>query len=319
MAGTAGSQIQDNEQEYQYTLPFITPAGHELSFYDTPGNQRLVIKHTSGSHLEFKQDGSIFLKSVKDLHTHGSVLSAEKGGAGGSAKGSDSSTIRYDTDMNIEVNGRLHITAKTLEVDVGDNTKVITGTDLMLTGNNIEAKADENVSINGTKSVYVDTKDYVERSVSHIQEDGTKEDKGKGGVNIQKVYGNTIIQNDDPTGGITIASKGYLNLVCGQERVDLVGNFTETPSTEAIGTFTQIVTPPSGGPLNKSKIPGDKVTVTATGVSDTIGGPGSSVNPKAGYQQIVTTGDRIRTVAGGNEMVTISGIQVIKATKIFLN
>ena len=46
-------------------------------------------------------------------------------------------------------------------------------------------------------------------------------------------HGNTIIQNDDEDGGITITSKGYLNLVVGKERVDLVGDWSKRPSEES--------------------------------------------------------------------------------------
>ena len=48
MSGKAGSQIEDQNQEYQYSIPWVTPAGHEISFYDTPENQRLVVKHACG-------------------------------------------------------------------------------------------------------------------------------------------------------------------------------------------------------------------------------------------------------------------------------
>ncbi len=79
----AGSKITDDAQEFQFSLPFISPSGHEFSFYDTPDNQRLVIRHTSGSHMEFKADGSVFIKAVKDLHTHSSVASSQSAMAGG--------------------------------------------------------------------------------------------------------------------------------------------------------------------------------------------------------------------------------------------
>ena len=75
---SAGSKIKDDKQEYQYTIPWVTPGGHEFTFYDTPENERLVIKHASGSRLEFKADGSVFLTSVKDMHTHASILSSTK-------------------------------------------------------------------------------------------------------------------------------------------------------------------------------------------------------------------------------------------------
>ena len=62
---SAGSKIKDDKQEYQYTIPWVTPGGHEFTFYDTPENERLVIKHSSGSRLEFKADGSVFLTAQK--------------------------------------------------------------------------------------------------------------------------------------------------------------------------------------------------------------------------------------------------------------
>ena len=85
------------------------------------------------------------------------------------------------------------------------------------------------------------------------------EEEGKGGVNDEGLYGNTVIQNDDPNGGITIASEGYLNLVCGKERVDLVGKFTTKPSEQARGTFTtRVFAPKPKGVLDVAEdMPGD--------------------------------------------------------------
>ena len=319
MSGKAGSQIPDQEQEYQYSMPFTTPSGHELSFYDTPENQRLVVKHTSGSHIEFKADGSVFITAVKDLHMSGSSLSEPSTGGGATSGGADTTTMRYDTDMNVEVGGTM-----------GETTKVISGTDMILTANNIEEKANENIAIEATKSVYVDTKEYRERSVSHRVEEGTMEDTGAGGgINYMNVKGNFVINNTDPNGSITLMSAGYLNLVCGQERVDVVGQYTPTPSALGVGTFTQIVkmpTPPM--PLNKSKL-GDYVFTSTGGAAYTysLTNPGSMINPTAGLQQTVTTGLMQQSVLAGirnrlvvgAENVTIAGIQKVTAAMIFLN
>ena len=326
----AGSKIEDDKQEYQYSMPFITPSGHELSFYETPDNQRVVLRHTSGSHIEFKTDGSVFIKAVKDLHMHGSVLSEDKSTAGGTAKESDATTMRWDTDLNLEVGGTLHITAKRLEVDIMETTNIISGADFVNTAKNITEKATENVTIEGTKSIYVDTKEYRERSVSHRVEEGTMEDGGEGGINYSNVSGNYVINNTDPTGGITIMSAGYLNLVCGEERVDLVGNYTDTPSSKAKGTFTTIVTKPSpAGELDVSSMPGDYYFESDAGAYYNYAklSGGSSGSSSDGLKMDVTlgnmtqnvaAGNRVRTVSG-NETVTIGGIQRITATQIYLN
>ena len=320
---TAGSKIKDEKQEYQYSLPFVTPSGHELTFYDTPENERVILKHASGSRLEFKADGSVHLTVVKDMFIHQSIASTE----GTQQKPADASNIRVDTDLNLEVQGRLSIRATSIDIEAGEYIKSYAGTDYTIQGNNVIEKATESIALEGTKSIYVDTKEYRERSVSHLQEEGTKEDGAQGGLNVVNVYGNAIIRNDDPNGGITIASKGYLNLVCGQERVDVVGQYTTTPSSLGVGTFTQqVFVPKTGGALNKSYL-GDYVGIFEGGgfYNYNSTNKGSTPNPSAGLTQFITgamlqttTENRLRTV-GGDEIISISGIQIVKAEKIFLN
>ena len=347
----SGSKVKDTKQEYQYSMPFVSPSGHEFSFYDTPENERLVVRHTSGSHIEFKADGSIFIKAVKDIHTHSSVLSKQSE----SAKGAEVTTQRIDTDLNLEVGGKLRIRCDELDLEVGSTGRVYAGTDFMIQGNNVVTKATESISLEGTKSIYVDTKEMRERVVSRQTEAGTMEDGSQGGLNVMNVYGNTIIQNNDEDGGITIASKGYLNLVAGAERVDLIGKFTETPSSEAKGTFTQIIKASSGS-MDVSQMPGDFVFESDAGASYTYAksSGGSSESQKDGlkveiqqgdhtytnkmgdvtstvelgdveeiitvgdYDQQVTAGERTRQV-GGNETINIGGIQTVTAERIYLN
>lgn len=345
----AGSKIKDDKQEYQYSLPFNTPSGHELTFYDTPNNQRVVISHTSGSHIEFKADGSIFLKSVKDIHTHGSVLSA------GGENDADATTNRFDADQVWEVGGKLKIKCAELDIEVGSTAAIAAGTDIHVGANQIIQKATESISLEGSKSIYMDTKEMRDRVVSRRSEVGTKESGGtEGGINILNVHGNAVIQNNDPNGGITISSKGYLNLVAGQERVDLTGMWTDRPSQEAVGTWTQKVFTPEAdtGPLNVSNPGGDYYFESES--TAYMRYASQDIDPKYqpyGLQQQIFTGDanfdvmignydqkvaldkqttigkdnledvgkdRIRTVAG-EEKVDIQGIQTIKAAKIFLN
>lgn len=316
----SGSKVQDSFQEYQYSVPWISPSGHEFSFYDTPLNERLVIKHSSGSHVEFKADGSVFIKAVKDLHTHTGALSDQNGNGG---QGADSTTFRTDRDYTWEVGGRLKIKCTELDFETDTTARFRASTDLIFTGNNVQTKATEGIALEAEKSMYVDAKEMKERFVSRSTETGTKEGiKGRredGGLNVMKVYGNTIIQNDDEKGGITIASKGYLNLVCGAERVDLVGKFTETPSTDAVSTFTTKVFP-STGVLDVSGVPGDVYFESAAGAyygyGKSIGG--STTSPTDGFKQDVLTGNRTRTVAG-LENIAITGTQTVKAAMIFLN
>ncbi len=323
---TAGSKIKDTKQEERYAQVFTYPDGSTFQVYSTPDNQRMVMEHSSGSHLEFKADGTIFLRSIKDLH----LLSSVASGQTNSLIGSDATTDRKDADFTLEVAGKLSIKCATLDLEVGSTARCKAGTDFIVSGNNVLSKGTESIILEGQKSVYIDTKELKERVVSRTSNVGNAEDTGKGGNNIMNVYGNTIIRNDDPNGGITLAAAGYLNLVCGQERVDVIGQYIPLPSALSVGTYTTMVKAPSpAGKENKSKSPGDIVVTATSGGSYTyLGTPNSSsANPAATLSTIVTVGDEIHTVTAGNrtravggaETVTIGGIQKITAAQIFLN
>ena len=328
----AGSKIRDDKQEYQYSQPFITPSGHEFSFYDTPDNQRLIVKHASGSHIEFKADGSVFIKAVKDVHTHSSVVSSQSD----SERGADHTTQRIDTDYALEVGGRLKIKCSELDFEIGSTGRIIAGTDLIVSANNMINKATESISIEGIKSVYLDTKELRERVVSRQTEAGTAEDGEPGGVNILRVHGNALIRNDDPNGGITIASRGYLNLVCGQERVDITGRWVDAPSQEAVGTYTSKVFQPEANELSVSQPGGDyyfesessaKYIFARTSPDPKYAPFGHDVEVRQGDSSYtVSRGNLVQDVAlnrtrnvGGTERIKIDGIQTVEATKIFLN
>lgn len=321
----AGSKVSDTDQEYQYSYPFTTPSGHEFSFYDTPDNQRIVLKHASGSHIEFKADGSIFLKAVNDIHIQSSVI-----GAGSDpVKGADKSTVRVDKDLAIDVSGKLNIRCSEFNLEVGGTGKIISGSDLIMTANNVVHKATESISLEGNKSIYMDTKEMRERVVSRRSEAGTMEDGAPGGVNVMNVHGNTIIQNNDANGGITISSKGYLNLVCGQERVDITGMWTDIPSAWARATYSNhIFTPLPGeggiGILNKSPLPGDYYEYVETSKISTVEVDENLVvggirTREVGINEDVTIGINRNTVIGVNENTVVGGIYTLTAVKIFLN
>jgi hypothetical protein len=304
-------QIKDEKQEYQFTGGFTTPSGHSFEYYDTPENERLLIRHASGSHLEFKADGSVIIKSLKDIHTHGSILS--KGS--GENESADTTTTRYDTDHTLEVGGTLNIKCANLNIESGGKTAMFAGTDMEIKGNNIIERATEGISLEGSKSIYLDTNEFKQRSVTTRQETGNKEDGAPGGLNVLNVHGNAVIQNNDPLGGITISSKGYLNLVCAGERVDITGAWIPTPSALGVATYTHYVLP-SPLPLNKSKPGGDSMTIVTTNNTEIVG---MNDIKMVGLNEVDMVGvNRTRTV-GALETVLIGGIQTIRAKKIFLN
>ena len=330
------SQINDQpneegkKQDYAYAFPFITPSGHEFSFYDTPENQRVVLKHTSGSALEFKADGSVVLVTVKDFHVHHSVLSNQTTTPG---EGGDQCLALYDTDFDLEVGGKLNIKCAELNIEVGSAAKCVAGTDFVVSGDRVNLKAMESVSLEATKSIYVDAKEYKERVQTHTVNMGSHEDTGtNGGLGVMNVSGDFVIRNNDPNGGITIASAGYTNIVTGAERCDITGRYLPAPGAieaEQVATWTQkVYTPTAASVLNLSRPGGDywfqsamtsSYTYAMTGVTPTAGGSGLMTNVMMGNElHNVLLGNRTRMV-GLNESVIVAGVQTVRASKIFLN
>ena len=358
---TAGSKIEDDEgkQKQRYANVHTFPDGSSIEVYSSPENQRLRIRHSSGSHLEFKADGSVFLKSIKDLHINPSAMSKQNS----EQKGSDKSTMRYDTDYVLDVRGRLFIKASEIQMEAGSIMKLNAGTDLTLDGNNIIEKATESVVLEPRKSLYVDTKEVRERVVEKTTYEGTDEDGSPGGGQILRMDGKAVIINDDEEGGISIITKGYLNFVCGQERVDMIGKYTEKPEKEAKGTMTTMVYQPKPAASQNVDKPGGTYYLETEGSqvgkictkepSKMVKPDGYHVDIEKGdrreqtkegdWYNLVVKGDMNKQVQQGkyeslvkkeekwqvdgertrkvkkNEKVTIDGMQKIKAKKIFLN
>jgi len=342
----AGVKVKDDEQHYHLSQAHVYPCGSAMEVYSTPENQRMVLKHVSGSHIEFKADGSIIMKAMKDLHWHTGTVGKEVQKPNGSVQGAEISSYRQDTDYTMDITGKFMIKCDSFEVESRSVAYVNAATDFKVEANNIIEKAKEQVSMEATKSIYMDAKEKGERFTKTRTEIGTEEGSGGispggpvGGLNVINVQGNTVIENNDPKGGITISSAGYLNLVCGNERADITGLWG--PATEGflpskvvapgLATFTSMVfRPKTPGPENVGGAGGTYTQITEGGsmYNDAVVGPTHLLSPGFGcthnvltgnYLQNITLGNRIRNVLVGNESVLIGGVQSVKAAMIFLN
>ena len=358
---TAGSKVKDNqgEQKQRYANVHVFPDGSSIEVYSSPDNSRLRIRHSSGSHLEFKADGSVFLKAMKDMHVNPSAVSKQNM----EQKGSDKTTMRFDTDYVMDVKGRLFIKASEINIESGSTMRASAGTDMIISGNNTIMKDTESLSIEPMKSLYIDTKEVRERVVHKTTYEGTDEDGGVGGGQILRMDGKSVIVNDDEEGGITIITKGYLNFVCGQERVDVVGKYVEDVEGEAKGTWTNMVYQPQPAASQNVDKPGGTYYLETEGSyvgkictkepSKMVKPDGYHVEIEKGdrreqtkegdWYNLVVKGDMSKQVQQGkyeslvkkdekwqvdgarerkvkkNEKIEISGVQKVKAKKIFLN
>lgn len=53
--------------EYPYNRVFATKAGHLIEVDDTEGEERIHVRHKSGSYIEINKDGRMVIKSVDDV------------------------------------------------------------------------------------------------------------------------------------------------------------------------------------------------------------------------------------------------------------
>ena len=140
---SADSKVSDTKQVCYIA---ICDLGSRIYFLRHPRERELVVKHASGSHIEFKADGSVFIKSVKDVHTHSSVLSFQSE----TTKGVPiTTTNRIDTDYIMDVGGRLRIKCAELDFEIGSTGRIIAGTDLIVSANNTISKSTESLSLEG--------------------------------------------------------------------------------------------------------------------------------------------------------------------------
>jgi hypothetical protein len=66
-AKAAGQYNSATASTYPHNQVIETPGGHIIEMDDTIGNERMLIHHKSGSGIEIKPDGTVYISSGKDL------------------------------------------------------------------------------------------------------------------------------------------------------------------------------------------------------------------------------------------------------------
>ena len=127
-----------------------TPSGHSFELDDTPGGERILIKHNTGAGVEMKADGSVVVVSkanrVEVVGADHSVIVQGRG------------DVVYDGDMNLTVNGNYNLRVNgNYNIDVGANcNNSVHGTYITETGDV------HSTVVRGNKDVkvYGDTVDF---------------------------------------------------------------------------------------------------------------------------------------------------------------
>lgn len=110
---TVNSQYGLNQIQHSIT-------GHSFEIDDTPGNQRILIKHNTGAGIELTNDGSIYISTKESKlevvgGTHDLIVE-------GNAK------LVFNQNLDIDVNGEFNINCQEFNLNVEENkTETIGG------------------------------------------------------------------------------------------------------------------------------------------------------------------------------------------------
>ena len=99
---------------YPFNQANETPSGHSFEIDDTPGGERILIKHNTGAGIELMTDGSVVVSSkFNRIEVVGADHNVVVQGQG---------NIVYDGDLNLTVNGDYNVKVNgTHNVEVGSN------------------------------------------------------------------------------------------------------------------------------------------------------------------------------------------------------
>lgn len=115
--------------KYPYNQVSETVSGHVIEVNDTPGGERILIKHRSGAGVELMPDGTVLFVSTKNMIQ---ISGADQtviidGEANLVYKGN--LNLKVSGDLNIDVGGNYNLTTKgnKTETTIGSDRKSVTG------------------------------------------------------------------------------------------------------------------------------------------------------------------------------------------------
>lgn len=119
--GDVGVSIELPDQkpsQYPYNQAQQTASGHAWEIDDTPGGERVIIKHRTGSGVELRADGSVVFSAVnKKVEVTGGDHTVIVEGQGNLVYKGDLN-VRVTGDYNLQVDGNINFTAAGNKEDV---------------------------------------------------------------------------------------------------------------------------------------------------------------------------------------------------------
>jgi len=141
--GVDASVADQIPSQYPYNQVQETQSGHSIEIDDTPGGERILIKHRTGSGIELRADGSLVFstKNKKVSLTGGDDVVIVEGQADLVYKGN--LNLRVDGDFNLDVGGNWNINV------AGDKFEEVKGR------NNFIVDRDQQQTIRGSRDTRI--------------------------------------------------------------------------------------------------------------------------------------------------------------------
>lgn len=129
--------------EYPFNQVQETESGHVIEIDDTPGGERILIKHRTGAGMELRADGSVLISSQRQTVqvTGGDATVIVEGEGNLIYKGDVNFKVAGDFNLDVEGNYNLNIAGDKIEKVKGRHTKTV--------------DRDQNYTVRGSRSANV--------------------------------------------------------------------------------------------------------------------------------------------------------------------
>lgn len=121
--------IEGTDVQYPYNYSYHTPAGHIVEYNDTPGSERIMIRHKSGTGINIGPDGSVMISSKRrvDVINENHYVSVA---GNGTMTYEGNLTLNVTGNFNVNVGGEYNVvSAKTSSRTNGPYTRTVYGDD----------------------------------------------------------------------------------------------------------------------------------------------------------------------------------------------
>ncbi len=291
-----------------------TVTGHIIEIDDTPGNRRMLFRHTSGSGVQMNEDGSVIVSSLENtIHITGGDQKVIVEGDG-EISYNGNLTLNVTGDFDLKVGGNFNV------VTSGDKFEETRGARREIIEKNFEQKAKTNRSEYTlgvhTETVLKDRNTITKGSVRDIIE-GDIERLGGGKLLMTAENIITMSSPNVNIGAKSLTVIGDSGTIGGENIIGYDYNHYTGHSltaTDTISTNTAIVSQRTTSPEFVGSLTGNADTATQAGRAGTagaIGAGGSAGSKVTGTPTAVdTTATRLPNLTRMNAYLHVSDLGV---------